>query len=206
MAKTPWGRKETIIWPRHAPIYTYALAFAVVVLTFVAVCVRIHLAAPLQRYYLPVYERTTVIGGFSLTHRSNYQILFVSGRRASLRPAMSGDVVLGRTPEAGGKPLPLALSTEAQQQGYSLLFRGPQRSYVDTRLRDFLREVAYGGTSLSAFFRPPLIGGLVAFVFMLPFTIRMDVGRQKRLRYPRQRPLARVRTVAKRSNFRGSST
>jgi hypothetical protein len=186
MAKTPWGRKETIIWPRHVPIYTYVLAFAVVVLTFVAVCVRIHLATPLQRYYLPVYERTSTIGAFTATHRSNYQILFVSGRRASLRPAMSGDVVLGRTPQPSGKPLPLALSPDAQQQGYSLLFRGPQRSYINARVRDFLRGVAYGGDSLFVFFRPPLVGGMVLFVIMLPFTVRMDVERQKRLRYGRR--------------------
>src|SRR5579875_1644716 len=126
MPKTAWGRKETLIWPRHAPVYTYGVAFAVAVLTFAAVCIRIHLAAPLQRYYLPVYERTSVIGAFTVTHRSSYQMLFISGRKASLRPAMNGDVVLGRTPEPQGKPLPLALSTEAQQQGYSLLFRGPQ--------------------------------------------------------------------------------
>src|SRR6202020_132558 len=25
MPKTVWGRKETIIWPRHLPIYTYAV-------------------------------------------------------------------------------------------------------------------------------------------------------------------------------------
>ena len=30
MAKTTWGRKETIIWPRHMPIYIYGLAFIVV--------------------------------------------------------------------------------------------------------------------------------------------------------------------------------
>ena len=186
MAKTPWGRKETIIWPRHVPIYTYALVFAIAVLTFAALCIRIHLAAPLQRYYLPVYERTSAIGAFTGTHRSNYQMLFVGGRKASLRPAMNGDVVLRRTPAPQGKPLPLALSTEAQQQGYSLLFRGPQRSYVDARLRDFLKDVAYGGSSLFAFFQPPLIGSLVAFILMLPFTVKMDVERQKRLRYGRR--------------------
>jgi len=186
MAKTPWGRKETIIWPRHMPVHTYGLAFTVVVLTFVAVCIRIHLASPLQRYYLPVYERTSAIGAFTARHRSTYQMLFVSGRKASLRPAMSGDVVLGRTPEPGGKSLPLALSTQAQQQGYSLLFRGVKRSYVDARLRDFLREVAYGGSSLFGFFRPPLVGGLILFVLVLPFTVRMDVERQKRLRYGRR--------------------
>jgi len=186
MAKTPWGRKETIIWPQHVPIYTYALAFAVGVLTFVAVCVRIHLAPPLQRYYLPIYERTSAIGAFTVTHSSTYQILFINGRTAPLRPAMSADVALGRSPESGGKPLPLALSTVAQQQGYSLLFRGPKRSYVDARLRDFLRDLAYGGTSLFAFFRPPLIGGLVVFVLGLPLAVSMDVERQKRLRYGRR--------------------
>jgi hypothetical protein len=53
MPKTAWGRKETIIWPRHMPIYTYAAAFGVAALTFLAVCIRIHLATPLQRYCLP---------------------------------------------------------------------------------------------------------------------------------------------------------
>ena len=41
MAKTTWGRKETIIWPRHMPIYTYSAVFAAVVLTGVFLCVRI---------------------------------------------------------------------------------------------------------------------------------------------------------------------
>ena len=53
MNKTIWGRKETIIWPRHMPIYTYAVALGVAFLTFAAVCARIHLATPLQRYCLP---------------------------------------------------------------------------------------------------------------------------------------------------------
>lgn len=186
MAKTPWGRKETIIWPRQIPIYCYSLAAAIAVLTLIAVCIRIHIAAPLQRYYLPVYERTSVIGAFTASHRSDYQMLFVSGHKALLRPAMSGDVILGRTPEPDGKPLPLVLSIEAHQHGYSLLFCGPKRSYVDARLRDYLRDVVYGGSSLFVFFRLPLIGALVAFLLILPFTVRMDVERQKRLRYGRR--------------------
>jgi len=64
--------------------------------------------------------------------------------------------------------------------------RGVKRSYVDARLRDFLREVAYGGSSLFGFFQPPLVGGLILFVLVLPFTVRMDVERQKRLRYGRR--------------------
>ena len=33
MATTKWGRKETMIWPPHSPIYTYGAVFIAVVLT-----------------------------------------------------------------------------------------------------------------------------------------------------------------------------
>jgi Type IV secretion-system coupling protein DNA-binding domain len=186
MAKTTWGRKETIIWPRHMPIYTYGLAFAIAALTLVAVCARIHLAAPLQRYYLTVYERTSAFGAFTVTHRSMARMLFVSGRGAAPRPAMNEDVVLGTTPEPDGRPLPLALSGDARQHGYSMLFLGLQRSYVDARLRDYLKAVVYGGASLSGFFRPPLLGGAALFLILLPLTTIKDVQRQKQLKYGRR--------------------
>jgi len=186
MANTTWGRKETIIWPRHIPIYTYGLAFAIVTLTFVASCIRIHLAAPLQRYYLPIYERTSAIGTFMASHRSDYRMLFVGGRGVTPRPTMNGDVVLGRTPELAGRPIPLALSADARQHGYSLLLRGQERSYVDARLRDYLKTVIYGGASLPGFFRPPLLGGAAMFLILLPFTTVKDVQRQKQLKYGRR--------------------
>jgi type IV secretory pathway TraG/TraD family ATPase VirD4 len=186
MANTTWGRKETIIWPRHIPIYTYRLVFTVVAMTFVAVCIRIHLAAPLQRYYLPLYERTSAIGAFVTNHRSEYRMLFVGGRGAAPRPAMNGDVVLGRTLEPDGNPIPLKLSADARQHGYSLLFCGQDRNYVDARLRDYLKTVVYGGASLPGFFRPLLLGGAALFLILLPFTTIKDVQRQKQLKYGRR--------------------
>jgi type IV secretory pathway TraG/TraD family ATPase VirD4 len=186
MANTTWGRKESIIWPRHIPIYTYGLAFAIATLTFIAVCVRIHLAAPLQRYYLPIYERTSAIGTFMASHRSDYRMLFVGGRGVAPRPAMNGDVVLGRTPELDGRPIPLALSADARQQGYSVLFPSQEHSYVDARLRDYLKTVVYGGASLPGFFRLPLLGGAALFLILLPFTTIKDVQRQKQLKYGRR--------------------
>ena len=185
MAKTTWGRKETIIWPRHVPIYTYGTICLAVVVVFVGVCVRIRVGTPLQRYYLSIYERAAAIGAFSPTHRSAYRMLFVSGRGTAPRPAITGDVVSGRTPEQDGKEIPLALSPEAEQHGYSLLFRGPQRSYIDARLSTYLRAVVYG-TSLSGFFRPPVLGGGLAFVLLLPFAAMKDVQRQKQLKYGRR--------------------
>jgi type IV secretory pathway TraG/TraD family ATPase VirD4 len=186
MAKTTWGRKETIIWPRHMPIYTYGLAFAIAASTFVAACIRIHLAAPLQRYYLPVYERVSAIGAFLPTHRSTYRMLFVAGPKGSARPAINSDVTLGKTPEPDGKALPLALSPAALEQGYSLLFVGPQRSYVDARLREYLRNVVFGEASLSGFFRIPVLGGAAFFLVLLPFATVKDIQRQKQLKYGRR--------------------
>lgn len=186
MAKTTWGRKETIIWPRHIPIYSYGLASAMVFLTFVAVCIRIHIAAPLQRYYLPIYERTSAIGAFLPTHRSPYRMLFVAGRRGTPRPAINSDVILGRTPEPDGKTLPLTLSPGTQELGYSLLFLGPQRSYGDARLREYLRDVVFGGASLTGFFRIPVLGGAAFFLVLLPFTTFKDIQRQKQLKYGRR--------------------
>jgi len=187
MQDTTWGRKESVVWPYQIPIYAYSTAFFSLVLTFFFACGWIRFATtPLQRYYLPLYERTSVIGAFSTSHRSNYRVLFITGPGLSPQPARNADVKLGRTPEPGGKTIPLALTEDALQHGYTLLFRGPLRSFDDARLCDYMKDVVYKGTSLPAFFRPPLIVGLVIFLVALPFAVWKDVGRQKQLRYGRR--------------------
>ena len=178
MLKTVWGRKETFIWPRHMPIYTYAAALGVVFLIFVALCVRIHLATPLQRYCLPAYERSSAFGAAMKGHKSTYRLLFVGGPGSTPRPAMNDDVVLGKTEVQGSQPIPLALSTEARERGYSLLFRGPERSYLDARFSVYLRGVVYGGSTLLTFFEPPIFGGAGLFLILLPISAFKDeIGR-----------------------------
>ena len=187
MQNTTWGRKESVVWPYQIPIYAYSTAFFSLVLTFLFVCGWIRFATtPLQRYYLPLYERTSVIGAFSKSHRSNYRVLFITGHGLAPQPARNADVKLGRTPEAGGKTIPLALTEEALHHGYTLLFRGPLRSFDDARLHDYMKEVVYDATSLPVFFRPPLICGVAVFLIALPFAVWKDVGRQKQLRYGRR--------------------
>lgn len=186
MTNATWGRKESIVWPYQIPIYFYSTTLVSAVLAFFFVCVWIRFATPLQRYYLPLYERTTVVGSFSKTHRSNYRVLFVVGHNLSPRPAQNGDVILGRTPESGSITIPLALSEDPLRHGYTLLFRGPLRSFSDAGLRDYMREVVYGGVTLPVFFRPPLIAGAAVFLILLPFAVWKDVERQKQLRYGRR--------------------
>ena len=186
MTNTTWGRKESIVWPYQIPVYFYSAALVSAVLAFFFVCGWIRFAKPLQRYYLPIYERTSVVGAFSKTHRSNYRVLFITGHGLSPRPAQNGDVILGRTPESGGKTIPLTLSQDARVHKYTLLFRGPLRSFSDAGMRDYMRDVVYGGTTLVAFFRPPLIAGAAVFLVLLPFAVWKDVERQKQLRYGRR--------------------
>ena len=186
MPKTVWGRNETIIWPRHLPIYSYAVAFGVAFLTFIAVCVRIHLATPLQRYCLPAYERSSAFGTFLKSHKSSYRLLFVGGPHTTPRPAMNEDAVLGKTADEPGHFIPLALSQDARDLGYSLLFRAPERSYVDARFSVYLRGVVFGGNSLFGFFQPPVLGGGILFVLLLPLATFKDVQRQKELKYGRR--------------------
>jgi len=187
MAKPIWGRKETVVWPYQIPIYFYSAVCFSAVLTFALVCGWIRFGAtPLQRYYLPIYERTSLIGAFSKTHQSIYRVLFVAEKQHAPRPAMNEDVILGRTVESGIDTIPLTLSPSARQQGYTLLFRGPRRSFLDARLRAFLKDVVYENADLLAFFRPPLIGGAIIFGLLFPFAAWKDVQRHKQLRYGRR--------------------
>lgn len=186
MPKATWGRKETIIWPRHMPIYTYAAALGVAVLTFIAVCVRIHLATPLERYCLPAYERSSAFGAFLKSHRSSYHLLFVGGSKSTPRPAMNEDVVLGHTEDGATQSIPLALSTDARERGYTLLFRAPERSYVDSHFSAYLRGMVYKGATLWQFFEPPVLGGAILFLVAFPVAAFKDVQRQKQLKYGRR--------------------
>ena len=187
MAKTTWGRKESIIWPYYRPLYTYSTIVLGVVLTGLFLCYRFAFSPePLQRFYAPLYVRTTLIGSLRAQHRDTYRMLFVAGGRMSPRPAMGTDVMPGRTPEPSGQMLPLTLSDLARQQGYTLLFRGPLRSYVDSRLGAYLKGVVYGGRSVSNLYKPSLLAGVISFAVLLPFAVTKDVKRQKQLKYGRR--------------------
>lgn len=184
MAKTTWGRKETIIWPQSRPIYTYAAIFGGIVLTGLFIYGQLRLLSPpLCWYYAPVYARTSILRSFSRTHRSQYRMLFLTGPGKKPSPAMNNDVVHGQTLEPGGRIMHLALSPAARQHGDDLLFRGPVRSYVDARLNDYLKAVIYGGKDLSAILKTPMLCGVGALLVFLPFAVTKDVKRQKALKY-----------------------
>jgi Type IV secretion-system coupling protein DNA-binding domain len=187
MATTKWGRKETMIWPPHSPIYTYGAVFMAVVLTGLFLYCRFSFGNnSLQRFDTPIYIRSSVAGAVGATRRDNYRMLMVGARGIPPRLAMNADVTDGKTPEPGGKPIPLALSKFALQHGYTLLYLGPEQSYIDALLNSYLKSAVYGGDTLFDLYELPLLFGLASLVIQLPFSIAKDVRRRKQLRYGRR--------------------
>src|SRR6202451_4528023 len=149
MATTHWGRKETLIFPPHSPIYTYGAVFFAVILTGLFVYLRFTLGnTPLQRFYTPIYIRSSVAGGVSASRKDNYRLVMIGARGIRPRPATGADVTGGGTPVPGTKTLPLALSQSALQAGYVLLYQDPERAYIDAPLSAYLKSAIYRGDSL----------------------------------------------------------
>jgi type IV secretory pathway TraG/TraD family ATPase VirD4 len=187
MAMRKWGRKETIIWPPHSPIYTYGAVFMAVVLAGLFLYCRFSFgSSPLQRFYTPIYIRSTVAGAIGGNRRDSYRMLMVGAQRIQPRLATNADVTGGETPQPGGKSIPLALSRAALLRGYVLLYLGPEQNYIDASLNSYLRSTVYGGDSLFDLYKLPLLFGLASLAIQLPFSIAKDVQRRKQLRYGRR--------------------
>jgi len=187
MTMTKWGRKETIIWPPHSPIYTYGAVFIAVVLTgFFMYCRFTFGYDPLQRFYMPTYIRSSVAGAIGATRRDNYRMLMLGARGIPPRLATNDDVTEGTTREPGGKPIPLALSGSALQRGYVLLYLAPEQNYDDASLSAYLKTAIYSGDSLFDIYKLPFLFGLGSLIIQLPFSVAKDLRRRRQLRYGRR--------------------
>jgi type IV secretory pathway TraG/TraD family ATPase VirD4 len=187
MAMKKGGRKETIIWPPHSPIYTYGAVFMAVVFSGLFLYCRFSFGnSPLQRFYTPIYIRSTVAGAIVLNRRDNYRMLMVGSQGIPARLATNADVTSGETPQPGGKSIPLALSRSALQRGYVLLYLGPEQSYIDASLSAYLKSTVYAGETLFDIYKLPLVFGLASLAIQLPFSIAKDVRRRRELRYGRR--------------------
>jgi type IV secretory pathway TraG/TraD family ATPase VirD4 len=184
---TQWGRKETVIWPPHPPIYTYAAVFMALVLMFACIWCRFTFGTtPLMQAYTPTYIKSWVSGGLSTKRQDKYRLLFVTDGKRATHVAMDADVVSGKTPQADGKVLPLALSDEARRHGVTAVFRGTPQSYNDAALYAYLKSSVFAGQSLWDIYYLPLLFGALAVLVQLPFSIKKDIVRRKEMKYGRR--------------------
>jgi type IV secretory pathway TraG/TraD family ATPase VirD4 len=180
-----WGRKETIIFPPHSPIYSYGAVFFALILTGMFVYLRFSRGqTPLQQFYTPIYLRTVVGGVFNGSHK--YQLLYAAGVSTGVELASESDVQAGTTLASGGQHIPLALSAAAEARGLDVLYRGPQQKYIDSRLHTYLQNAFYGGYRLRDIYEMPLLFGFLSLLGQLPFSIRKDIRRRKELKYGRR--------------------
>jgi len=184
MATTHWGRKESIIFPPHSPIYSYGAVFLAFVLTGCFLYLRFSFGqSSLQQFYTPIYARTAAGGAFK--KHSKYQLLYVGDGTKAGRLAVESDVQAGTTPAPGGKQIPLALSRSAAGQGLRALYRGPQQIYLDATLHEYLKKSVYDGDQLREIYEIPFLFGLLSLLAQLPFSITKDIKRRKELKYGR---------------------
>jgi hypothetical protein len=184
MTTTQWGRKETIVRPFHSPIYSYGAAFVAFVLT----CFFLYLwgslaVTPLQRFYLPIYVRTGVAG--MVRKSDQYRLLTVADIHLHARPATEVDVEEGITPQPDHHTLPLTLSSAARTAGLVFLYRGPNVSYLNLPLHEYLRRFVYDGHIFVRIFLWPLLAGATTLMVLLMFSARKDVERLKQMKYGR---------------------
>ena len=141
---------------------------------------------PLMQAYTPTYLKSWVSSGLSATRRDKYRLLFVADRKRAAHAAMDADVVNGKTLQADGKVLPLALSDDARRQGLTSVFRGLEQSYNDAALYAYLKSSIFAGQSLWDIYYLPVLFGALAVLVQLPFSVKRDIARRKEMKYGRR--------------------
>ncbi|HEY1743850.1 MAG TPA: type IV secretion system DNA-binding domain-containing protein [Granulicella sp.] len=181
---TQWGRKETIIWPPHAPVMSYTALATALLLTCLFIWQRLHFALPpLQQAYISEYVRSEV--GAAVHTHGTYRLVYLGGRKAKSRLAFPTDFVPGKMILPNGKAMNFALSELAQAQGYSFPFRGPAQKLADASVYRWLQGAIFAGKGILSVFTVSFIEGGVCLALMLWLSIPKDIQRFRSMKYGR---------------------
>ena len=181
---TQWGRKESIIWPPHAPVMSYSALAVALLCTCLFIWQRLHFSLPpLQKSYIIEYMRAEV--GAAVHMHGTYRLLYLGGEKVKTRLALPVDFASGRMTLPDGKAVPFALSELARTQGYRFPFRGPAQKLADASMYRWLRYAIFDGKVPFGVFTISFIEGVVCLLAMLWFSIPMDIERFKQMKYGR---------------------
>jgi type IV secretory pathway TraG/TraD family ATPase VirD4 len=181
---TQWGRKESIIWPPHAPVMSYSALATALLFTSLFIWQRLHFSLPpLQRSYITEYMRAEV--GSVVHMHSTYHLLYLGGDKAKPRLALPVDFASGQMTLPDGRAVPFTLSELARTQGYRFPFRGPAQKLADASMYRWLRYAIFDGKVPFGVFTISFIEGGVCLLAMLWFSIPMDIERFKQMKYGR---------------------
>jgi len=181
---TQWGRKESIIWPPHAPVMSYSALATALLFTSLFIWQRLHFSLPpLQRSYITEYMRAEV--GSVVHMHSTYHLLYLGGEKAKPRLALPVDFASGQMTLPDGRVVPFTLSELARTQGYRFPFRGPAQKLADASMYRWLCYAIFDGKVPFGVFTISFIEGVVCLLAMLWFSIPMDIERFKQMKYGR---------------------
>ncbi len=181
---TQWGRKETIVWPPHAPIYTYmALASALFCLCLFGL-EQLRALPTLQQSYVTEYLRSGI--GAEFKQSGKYALIYVSGPKQKARLALPADFAPGEMTLPDGRVISARFSELATAEGLQDSRRGKEQTYVDASLSRWLRGAIFEGKGLVETFERTLLEGGFVLLLFLGFAVRGDVARFKQLKYGRR--------------------
>ena len=113
---THWGRKETIIWPPHAPLMSYSAVAVALLFTCLLLWQRVRFAMPpLEQAYIGDYMRAQAGAAFHLS--GSYRLVYMGGGKAKPRLAFPFDFARGSMTLPSGKVAPFALAELARSEG-----------------------------------------------------------------------------------------
>jgi hypothetical protein len=181
---TQWGRKETIIWPPHAPIMSYSAIAAALLCTLFFVWQRLNFSmTPLQQSYITEYVTSQT--GAAFNAHENYRLVYLGGDKLKPRLALPVDLTDGKTTLPNGKTVPIGLSALAAAQGFRWFYRAPAQKLPDVSMHRWLRGAVYDDKGLLELFSVSLIEGAVCLAAMLFFAIPKDLRRFRQMKYGR---------------------
>jgi type IV secretory pathway TraG/TraD family ATPase VirD4 len=179
-----WGRKETIIWPPHAPIMSYSALAMALLCTLFFMWEHLNFSmSPLQQSYIMEYVSSQA--GSAFNSHGNYRLVYLAGAKVKPRLALPVDLTDGKTTLPSGKTVPIGLSELAQAQGYSWFYRGPSQKLTDGAMHRWLRGAVYNDKGFFELFRVSMIESGVCLVAMLTFAIPKDLKRFRQMKYGR---------------------
>ena len=183
--KPDWGRKETVVWPPHVPIYTYsAVAFALLCTIFFCWERLRFQQTPLQRTYAGAFARAAA--GAMASTKGKYALLYVDGPKKPSRLAVGLDFIDGETRLPSGKIAPAALSSLAQADGRTAFHTAPEQAYQDASIYRWMSAAVFDGRSFVGTYAVSLGEGAFVLILALAFAAPQDLKRFRELKYGRR--------------------
>ena len=184
MPDNAWGRKETLVFPPHVPIYSYSALGLALLLTLLFGWEHLRFGTtPLEKAYSGAYLRSSA-GALFKAH-GNYQLVYLGGPKAQPRRALPVDFEDGETVFPDGHRLPVQLSALPLSQGYRGFYTGKPETFTDVAMSRWLRGAIFEGDTFLGFYAVSLGWAALSLVALLALSIPADMKRFRQMKYGR---------------------